>query len=618
CAGSTSADIMVAAMERIGKDGADVLNMSIGSSFQWPQYPTAQAATRLVEKKGIVVVASAGNNGGNGLWATGAPSLGEKVISVASFENTHLTTKAFTITPDNKGIGYLQATASPIAPTSGTSPLARTGTATSAADACAVLPAGSLAGKIALIRRGTCGFYVKAFNAQSAGAVGIIIYNNVPGIQNITVAPVPVGAPPITVPTVSVSAASGVLIDGRLASGPVSLTWTNGLISEPNVTTANVISGFSSYGLSPTLDIKPDIGAPGGLIYSTYPLEKGGYLVNNGTSMASPHVAGTVALLLEARPGLTPEEVRTLLQNTAEQKAWFGNPGLGFLENVHRQGAGMVQVADAVQTTSSVTPSKLALGESEAGPATRTLTVRNDGPVAVTYNLAHASALATGPNTFVPAFFNAPASVTFSSPTVTVAAGGIATFDVTISPNAGLADRSIYGGYIVLTPQAPGQQLSVPFAGIKGDYQSIQVLVPTVNNFPWLAKLAAGVFTNQPAGATYTLVGDDVPFLLVHFDHQSTKFLVEVRDAASGQPVHPVFKYAIKEEFLPRNSGAATFFSFAWDGTRLHSNGNKNKTKDVPDGQYVLVIKVLKALGDENNPAHWETWTSPVITLDRP
>ncbi|HWM94579.1 MAG TPA: S8 family serine peptidase, partial [Thermoanaerobaculia bacterium] len=44
CAGSTSADIMVAAMERIGKDGADVLNMSIGSSFQWPQYPTAQAA----------------------------------------------------------------------------------------------------------------------------------------------------------------------------------------------------------------------------------------------------------------------------------------------------------------------------------------------------------------------------------------------------------------------------------------------------------------------------------------------------------------------------------------------------------------------------------------------
>ncbi len=613
CAGSTSADIMIAAMERIAKDGADVLNMSIGSSFQWPQYPTAQAATRLVEKKGIVVVASAGNNGANGLWATGAPALGERVISVASFENTHLRTNAFTITPDGKAIGYRQATAAPAAPTSGTFPLARTGTATSAADACAALPAGSLAGKFVLIRRGTCGFNIKAINAQNAGAAGVIIYNNVNGIQAITV----VGPPAVTIPTVSVSKASGDLIDGRLASGPVSLTWTSTFVSEPNVGLADTISGFSSYGLSPTLDIKPDIGAPGGLIFSTYPLEKGGYLINNGTSMASPHVAGTVALLLQARPGLTPEEVRTLLQNTALPKAWWGNPALGLLDNVHRQGAGMVQIADAVQSTSHVTPSKLALGESEAGPATRTLTVTNHGATAVTYNLGHASSLATGPNTFVPAFFNAPASVAFSSPTVTVAAGGIATFDVTVSPNGGLADRSIYGGYIVLTPQGGGQQLSVPFAGIKGDYQSIQVLVPTVNNFPWIAKLVAGNLVNQPTGGTYTLVGDDLPFLVLHFDHQVERMEVEVRNAANGQKLHPVFSNAIEDEYMPRNTGAATFFSFAWDGTRQHNNGN-DKVKVVPDGQYTLTVKVLKALGDENNPAHWETWTSPVITLDRP
>ncbi|HEX5718726.1 MAG TPA: S8 family serine peptidase [Thermoanaerobaculia bacterium] len=617
CAGSTSADIMIAAMERIAKDGADVLNMSIGSSFQWPQYPTAQAATRLVEKKGIVVVASAGNNGANGLWATGAPSLGEKVISVASFDNTHLRARAFTISADNLAIGYNRATAAPASPLSGTFPLARTGTSASAADACnapaGVPPAlGSLTGKVALIRRGTCGFHEKARNAEIAGAIGVVIYNNVPGIQNITVA----GVPAITIPVVSVSQASGNLIDGRLASGAVSLTWTGNFVSEPNLT-GNTISAFSSYGLSPTLDIKPDIGAPGGLIFSTIPLELGGHGNNNGTSMSSPHVAGTVALLLEARPGLTPEEVRTLLQNTSEPKAWFGNPTLGFLDNVHRQGAGMVQIADAVQTTSHVTPSKLALGESENGPAIRTLTVTNNGATAVTYNLVHTSALATGPNTFVPAFFNAPASVAFSSPTVTVAAGGIATFDVTISPNPGLADRSIYGGYIVLSPQAGGQLLSVPFAGIKGDYQSIQVLVPTVNNFPWLARQVGTGFVNQPAGATYTLVGNDVPFLVIHFDHQVERLEVEVRNAANGQKLHPVFSNAIEDEFLPRNSGAATFFAFAWDGTRQHNNGN-DKVKLVPDGQYTLTVKVLKALGDENNPAHWETWTSPVVTLDRP
>ncbi len=612
CNGSTSADIMVAAMERIADDGADVLNMSIGSAFVWPQYPTAQAANRLVDK-GIVVVASTGNNGANGLYSNGAPGLGEKVIAAASFDNTHIQALSFTLSPDNLPVGYFQATAAPTAPTSGTFPLARTGTSTSAADACTALPAGSLAGKIALIRRGTCSFYIKVKNAEAANAVAVVIYNNVAGIQNITVA----GTPAVTIPVVSISAANGVLINNRLATGPVNMTWTSTLTSEPN-TTGNLISAFSSYGLSPTLDLKPDLGAPGGFIYSTLPLELGGHGILSGTSMASPHVAGAVALLLQAHPYLTPDEVRTALLNTADPHAWFGNPTLGFLDNVHRQGAGMLRIVDAVQTTATVTPAKLALGESESGPATRVLTIENNGASPVTFNVSHRPALATGPNTFTPSFFNAPSTVTFSAPSVTVAAGGIATVTVTISPNTGLADRSLFGGYVVLTPTAGGQELSVPFAGFKGDYQGFQILTPTANGFPWLAQLIGTSYFNRPAGGTYTLVGNDVPFLLAHFDHQLTKFYVEIRNASDGQPVHPVFYYAMKEEFLPRNATSTGFFAFAWDGTRLHSNGNHNKVKEVPNGQYILVIKALKPLGDENNPAHWETWTSPVVTLARP
>jgi minor extracellular serine protease Vpr len=618
CVGSTTADIMVAAMEQIGKDGADVLNMSIGSAFTWPQYPTAQAADRLVQKKGVIVVASGGNNGANGLYATGAPALGEKVISVASFDNTHIRANAFTLSPDNLAIGYFQAAASPTAPTSGTFPMARTGTTATPNDACNAVapPLGSLNGKIVLIRRGTCGFYEKAFNAQTAGAIGVVIYNNVAGIQNITVAPVPVTAPPITIPVVSVSQADGGVINGRLASGPVSLTWTTQSVSLGANATANRISAFSSYGLSPTLSIKPNLGAPGGFIYSTYPLELGGHATISGTSMSSPHTAGAVALLLQAHPGLSAEEARTRLQNTALPKLWSLNTSLGFLDHVHRQGAGMIQIADAAQTTASVTPSELALGESQLGPATRTLTVQNNGAAAVTFTLSHVAALATGPDTFTLAFFNAPSTVSFSSPSVNVPAGGSATVDVTISPNTGLADRSLYGGYILFSPSS-GNPLRVPFAGFKGDYQSIQAITPTVNGFPWLAKQVGTNFVNQPAGATYTLVGTDVPFLIVHFHHQMERFDVQVVDAATLQPVHPVFSNAIEEEFLPRNSTATSFFAFAWDGTRQHNNGN-NKTKVVPDGSYRLIITALKALGDENNPAHFETWTSPVVTLDRP
>ena len=89
CEGSTESDIMLAAMERALADGMDVLNMSIGSAFQWPQYPTAVASDRLVNK-GMVVVASIGNSGANGLYAAGAPGLGQKVIGVAAFDNTNV------------------------------------------------------------------------------------------------------------------------------------------------------------------------------------------------------------------------------------------------------------------------------------------------------------------------------------------------------------------------------------------------------------------------------------------------------------------------------------------------------------------------------------------------
>jgi len=612
CQGSTSADIMVAAMERVYHDGAQILNMSIGSSFQWPQYPTAAAADRLVDR-GVVVVTSAGNSGTSGAYAVSAPGTGDKVIATASFDNTHLNLPAFTVSPDNLAIGYSQATAAQPAPISGSAPLARTGTTATLNDACNAVapPPGSLLGKVALIRRGTCGFHEKTVNAMNAGAIGVIIYNNTTGLQNITVA----GPVTITIPVVSITAAAGAALNSRLASGPVTLTWTTQTLSTPNAT-GNLISSFSSIGISPTLSLKPDIGAPGGSIRSTYPLELGGYANISGTSMASPHVAGAAALLLEAHPGTPAEDVRAIFQNYAEPRLWNGNPALGFLDATHKQGAGILQIADAITGTTYVTPGKLSLGESQSGPITRTLTVKNDGSSAVTFTPSHDPALATL-GTFTVSYFNAPATVSWSAASLTVPAHSSRTINVTISPNTGLADKALYGGYLVLTP-ASGREVRVPYSGFKGDYQSIQAIVPTANNFPWLAKLVGASFVNQPSGATYTLQGGDLPYFLIHFDHQVQRLEFEILNAATGQPVHPVFHNFEEDDYLPRNSTATSFFSFSWDGTRIHSNGNQGKTKEVPDGSYVIVVKALKALGDANNPAHWETWTSPVVTLDRP
>jgi minor extracellular serine protease Vpr len=604
CEGSTTAEIMLAAMERALADDMDVLNMSIGSSFQWPQYPTAQAASRLVNK-GMVVVASIGNSGANGLYAAGAPGLGDKVIGVASFDNTHVELNTFTISPDNTSIGYAPAAGAPLPPTSGTYPMARTGTTTSVDDACSPIAADSLTGMVVLIRRGTCPFYQKAYNAQQAGAAAVVLYNNSAGRFSPTVA----GSPAITIPVVAISDTEGALIDSRLASGAVDMTWTEGFGTFVNPT-GGLISSFSSYGLSPDLALKPDIGAPGGLILSTYPLENGGYATISGTSMASPHVAGAAALLLQARPNTPAQAVRGILQNSADPKNWWGNPLLGFLDNVHRQGAGMLDIDDAILSTTTVSPAKIATGESEAGPYSQTLTIKNTGASAVTYDLSHVPALSTGPNTFTPAFFTGFASVAFSASSVTVPAGGSATVDVTITANPGLADLSQYGGYLVFTPQGGGQTYRVPYAGLKGDYQSKQVLTSGGFGFPLLGWSPDGVnFGVAGAGDVFTMQGFDIPFFLVHLDHQSRLFRVEIF-AQNGKNWHRAYN----DEYMPRNSTSTGFFAFPFDGYTF----NGNKVNMVPDGTYYAKISVLKANGDSNNPAHWETWTSPMFVVDRP
>jgi len=610
CTGSTDADIMIEAMERALADGMDVVNMSIGSSFQWPQYPTAQAGDRLVNK-GVVVVASIGNSGANGAYAAGAPGVGKKVIGVANFNNTHSKSPVFTISSDDKKIAYNNATGAALTPFSGVFPMARTGTAATTNDACdAVGPAAnSLAGKVVLIRRGICGFYEKARNAQSAGAAGVVIYNNQAGI----IVPNVTGAVSIAIPVVSITAADGAVIDGRLAAGTVDMTWTTQTVDSP-IATAGLINGSSSYGMAPDLSLKPDIGAPGGSIRSTYPLEIGGYASLTGTSMSSPHVAGAVALLLEARPNTSSNAVKAILQNSADPKAWGGGPLLGHLDNVHRQGAGMLDIEEAILSTTKVEPGSLSLGESEAGPVTNRLTVNNSSDGEVTYQLTNAPALSTSGSTFVPTFFTGFATASFSVAgvpvsSITVPAGGTAAFDVTIAANAGLTDRSQYGGYITLTPQGGGAISRVPYAGLKGDYQSIQVLTPTANGFPWLAKLTGPSFLNQASGATYTMAGADIPFFLVHFDHQSRRVRMEVFDTA-GKAWHRSFQ----QDYVGRNTGATGFFSFSWDGKTT----NGNKTNTVPNGQYVIKLSVEKALADSSNPAHTEIWTSPVITIARP
>ena len=604
CAGSVNDDIVLAALEMAYTDGMDVVNMSLGDAFDnWPQAPLAQASDTLVNH-GVVVVASIGNSGANGIYSAGAPGVGKKVIGVASFDNTFQNLASFTASPDDRAFGYVTATAAPPAPTSGTLPMAKTGTPTVTNDGCSASPAGTFTGKAVLIRRGTCGFAVKAANAQAAGAAAVVLYNNAAGLINPTVA-----GGGIVIPVVAITQADGIELNNRIAAGPTTMTWTPNAVSIANPT-ANQISSFSSYGPAADLSMKPDVGAPGGFIRSTYPLELGGYANLSGTSMASPHVAGAVALLLQARPHTPSNAVRTILQNTAVPKASPGNPGV--LDNVNRQGAGMIDIPAAVTATTRIEPGKLSLGESSGGPATQSLSVSNDSGSTVTYDLSQTPALSNGPNIFAPTFPTGFASVSFAQAgvpvsSVTVGPGGTASVDVTVTADPTLADDSLYGGYVVFTPQGGGAVERVPYLGLKGDYQAIQDMTPTTNGFPWLAKLAGTSLVKQSAGATFTFAGTDLPRFLVHFDLQVQELKATINRVSDGKSYGVAFDF----QYLSRNSTATGFFNFPWDG-----KGAKGpNVSDVPNGTYTITLTATKPLGSDSET---ETWTSPAFTIARP
>lgn len=629
CDGSTESDIMIAAMERALADGMDVVNQSIGAAFQtWPGYPTAVASDNLVDA-GVVMVASIGNSGASGTWSAGAPGVGEKVIGVASYDNTHVTAQVMEV--DGKDYPFMPATGAPAAPTSGSLELVALGApGTDAARACTPIDPALVTGKAVLIQRGaavtpgvTCDatFYAKALRAQQAGAAAVVLYNNVPGLFSPTVS----GAEPITIPVVAVSAADGAALTTETADG-ATLTWTDEVGRAVNPT-GGLISSFSSYGMAADLSLKPDLGAPGGNIYATYPLEKGGYATLSGTSMSSPHVAGAVALLLEARPELEPAAVRGVLQNHADPSDWSLAAGNGYIEPVHRQGAGMLDIDASILATTAVTPGKLSLGESEHGPVTATLTVTNDGDADVTYATSVVDAVATSGNPDVPSFLLGGTTVEMPE-SVTVPAGGSAELTVSIDPDEELeAELAQYGGFVVLTP-TEGEPLSVPFAGFAGDYQALPLFGEfNGQQFPALGELTAcnriigtdcvagGSWELVDAGHVYSMKNGDVPSVVFHMEHPAEKITMRVLLVLPGRlgaiPLGRSIGY--EEQFVGRDSGGISVRT--WDGT---ISVGKGKWKvPLPNGRYILQVTAVNALGDPRNPEHRETWTSPVFKVDR-
>lgn len=349
--GSAFSHDITAALEEAVADGMDVVNMSLGGSVQGPHDFLAEASNATVDA-GVVVVTSAGNEGPDDA-TVGSPGTAEKVITVAAATNGH-----FGGVPVDVGSAQYVAAAGDFGPygnSTGPADLVWWETATSDDDtlACdAADDASLISGNIALIQRGTCSFTTKVRNAQDAGAVGVVVYNNVAGG--------PVGMahdgtdPKPTIVAVMVSRDDGdTIIDSGLADSTTIAGEAVEFFTEPDI-----IAGFSSRGPAPfTHIIKPDITAPGVNVYSS--VFDGLFAFFQGTSMSSPHIAGSAALLLHDDDTREPIDVKSALVNTANRDR-FVHDGLGI--ELLARGGGIAWLPDAIDSPATLNPVNASFG----------------------------------------------------------------------------------------------------------------------------------------------------------------------------------------------------------------------------------------------------------------
>ena len=341
-------------------DHVDVINMSLGSGFGSPDDPSA-VASQNASDLGIIVVASAGNSG-TIPYITGSPAVAGDAISVASSFSGGDTLGVLVSGDVNdtfeavEGAGAVRLSDGSV-----------TGDLMAPSDPANVLGcdpiADDLTGKVALISRGDCSFDLKYINAQAAGADAILVYND--GTSADRIAPIVMSGVgdsgfPITIPGVMTTAFDGSDLSSALAGG-ASITST---LDESIVTATlfgDTISSFSSQGPGHGgSTFKPDVTAPGSAIVSTGASSGTGPLTLNGTSMASPHVAGLAALLRQVHPGLQPTAIKAIIQNSAVTAAGAGT--VGPTPALSRQGTGVVRADRAIGLSSYAAPGGVSFG----------------------------------------------------------------------------------------------------------------------------------------------------------------------------------------------------------------------------------------------------------------
>jgi len=348
-------------------------------------------------------------------------------------------------------------------------------------------------GKAVLVQRGVISFEEKHRIAAENGAAVCIIYNNVAGLISAQFE-----STSWRIPTVTVSSIDSELLIAAIKAGNVEITF-----SVENK--AQLVSAFSTWGPNPDLTIKPDIAAPGENIYSSTPstYKGGSYAYLSGTSMATPNLVGAMAAvkqyLTEMYPECTNREIRNMvyqvIQSTADQVLDNG----GNTASVRAQGAGIVNINEALATKAYLTVTGSDRTKLELGAD-----VNKDGIYTLRFNVVNMSneelRYAVSAETFTDSVYPGTDYVAFRSyvlnnGTVEVSGKTVEDGIVTVPANATVAvkvvitlteeekaylDETFENGYYVegfahLESLDEGVDLSIPYLSFYGDFYAAPI-----------------------------------------------------------------------------------------------------------------------------------------------
>lgn len=319
--GSGSDSMLLAALNDALADGADVVNNSWGGGPGDPGFSPFNTAVKSLTASGVVVVFSAGNSGPNPSTIN-CPGCIAEAITVGASTTQRRFIKTLDVLSPTPVPGHLtgielQPSDGPSAADDLAAPIVYAGTADpSNENGCSAFPNGTtFNGQIALIKRGACNFSTKVYNADAAGALAALVYNDL-GDELVKMA---VG--PADIPSYFLGKTSGDALVGWLSDNDTAIARINSSVTLAPVT-PDTLASFSSTGPNGDLQIlKPDLVAPGVEILSAYSpaLTGQSYTQISGTSMAAPHVAGGAALLKQIHPSWSVSQIRSALTSTSVQ-----------------------------------------------------------------------------------------------------------------------------------------------------------------------------------------------------------------------------------------------------------------------------------------------------------